>query len=245
MHQLKPTDLWALWQRGIPITQAFYRIGPRNYLEEYNNLAKTKPKFDVLTAMAAAQETAKEKPGDFAALSRNFSPPKWPEQSRFNELERHLQTNILNGLRQNILFGIGFATPRHPNDIPAIVPQDAWDHFIGWHNGKIQKGSLKMEEIRIGRTSWVEEYNYPTEQISSTLESQSGPGPKSRKMEIVAAHAHLIETRQITLDTPVKTMAHMVRKHILSHLPEEKRSTTGLSNETIRRIIDKENSDTN
>lgn len=267
-ENLEARDLWALWERSVPLEQAFYRFGPPADGERYVRLKNTKPPAGILEFLKVIQK-AQEKGEDIQTAMANVVRTT-PEQEEAERLERTLKETCTQRLQQTVLFGIGFSSPRKPDDVPCFVPFDTWGKFIGWHTGKVANGSLKMEAVRIGETNWVEKYSHPDRKRSRdfqpdpktagceagnyqptlprNLTSPPGrdrPGPKSREPEILAAYSELVKERSVNAETPIKTLAHRVRQHIWSGVPEAQRNMIGLANETIRRVIRKATQDTN
>jgi len=156
---------------------------------------------------------------------------------------RDAKDDIYGRIFSGDLVGYGYATPRKPDDLPARIPDDVWDGKVNWSASSVTGAGLKFVSVRLVDEKKAEALKLADvrkridEGATAFPIAAAKAGRKSRRGEILAAYKTLEAEGAVTKDTPKAILGHEIRTFILKHVSAEDRSETGLSDETIRRII--------
>lgn len=160
-----------------------------------------------------------------------------------SEPQRVLKDDVLSQIRRRQLIAFGFSLPRDTEDTPKRLPDDVWAGDVDWNNSAVSGAGLSFVSVRLVECSKVEHQDVSEKAgHNSTPVSQQPIGPmksgrKSRKDEILAAYNALKRDGIVSQDTPKAILGHKVREFIFKDVSRTERRETGLSDETIRRIV--------
>lgn len=154
-----------------------------------------------------------------------------------------LENDVLEQIQRKELIGFGYALPRKTVDTPIQIPSDIWSKRVDWSNSTVSGSGLSFVSVRLVENSkklsvrLVEEADILTTSTFSSPFLPAKAGRKSRKEEIMVAYSALEARGVITKDTPTAILGHEIRNYIFEDVPTSERRKTGLSDETIRRVL--------
>jgi hypothetical protein len=154
-----------------------------------------------------------------------------------------LEDDVLDQIQQNMLVGFGYALPRKIDDTPLQIPSDIWTGSVNWRSNSVSGNGLSFVSVRLVENTKLISASpvNASETVKTDLPSvplaPAKAGRKSRKEEILAAFEVLLAGGVLTKDTPKSILGHEVREFVLKGVSKVDRRESGLSDETIRRII--------
>lgn len=218
-------DLWALWEKAIPLNRARYSFGDKARVNEYAALLNSKPGgFSAIGAL-----------GNFIAdLAKTDAPIESAirttpeERQRFTELSAAMERDCIARLQSRQLFGLGFSTPRHPDDPPRIIrPEMLIMGRINFGRDSAAGDGLKFEAIRV----------IPAETVNQSLPTPNRPGRPSKRELINAAYEACRDEGFIDFTKPQKVAVEAVQARIKSMYPAKYNSGQGFGFEAVRGCI--------
>jgi hypothetical protein len=156
---------------------------------------------------------------------------------------RVLKDDVLSQIHRHKLIAFGYSLPRDSEDTPKRLPDDVWTGDVDWSNSAVSGAGLSFVSVRLVECGKVEHHEASGRAAAkSTPVSKQPIGPKksgrkSRKGEILAAYHALQRDAIVSQDTPKAILGHKVREFIFKGVSRSERRETGLSDETIRRIV--------
>lgn len=220
-----PSEIYATWQRGIPLSQAFYRFMPRDVQEQWKSLSEANSNLTIARKLNdIVSQSVQTEPGQ---VMKQFAGLVDHDASRARStLEDQLKAQCLNWIRTDALKAYGFPTPRKVSDEPSEVPADLWGGSVIWHKNTIEANGLRIEAVRIVQASPPQE------------DHTKKPGRPSRRDEIFQAYAELKERNAIDFETAsLKSICTQIQGHLLARSPSHPDGTKGIGDKAIERTI--------
>ena len=219
-----PSEIYATWQRGIPLSQAFYRFMPIDVQEQWKSLTEANSNLTIMRKLSdLANQGVQTEPGQ---VMKRFEGIVDHDASRARStLEDELKAQCLNWIRTGALKAYGFFTPRTPNDLPIEVPMDIWEKTPYWSRETVNANGLKIEAVRLV--------------LPDTQSLPSQTGRPSRRNEISFAYDELESNERIDSSGTLKAAALLIRQHVLDQTPANEADTRGLGLRAIEKQISK------
>ncbi|MFC3053223.1 hypothetical protein [Kordiimonas pumila] len=247
---LPDADRYAIWSKGIAKEYAYVNYCNADIQARYTALKDAARAAERLRTKAIFKSVKEQSATNSRVV---FSPPLLDssiEKTEFETYDTDLKDQMLQDIKNGVFIVLGYQYPRGMSDAPKPVPLDVWDQSDPWSGNSFQLGSTKIIDVHITLKRSVASYfeALPEPEPEETIQNisqvalrvpfaQMKAGRKSRKEEILTAYETLKAQGVLTRDTPKAILGHEVREFILKGVPKPERRETGLSDETIRRII--------
>jgi hypothetical protein len=167
-----------------------------------------------------------------------------------------LQVQTLAWLREGQLLASGFTVPRRANDVPQLVPKDAFFGIVKWERNEVHHGSLKMEQVKVGLPKYwntlladFDIFERPEalaleapQAASEILENSSPknhrpPGRPSKRDLMWKAYQACLESGQIFFPTTKKHAHQMAMEWIVEYEPDQYDNGKGMRLDAFRKLI--------
>jgi hypothetical protein len=226
--------LRELWARAWPLSRSRYLIGTEAERTRLRRLEKaaafSETEFRVMWSDALSAS-----PHDAPPSQSEIRRVHWRQERRKQHdaaLEDRGRRLISLALRKELI-GLGYATPRQPDDPPSVVPDDCWHVWIGWDKDTVEANGLKMVAVRIISARAYRD----AMAIADDRPPAEWKGRPNFKDAIIAEFRALAEHEPQCLAWPRKRLWQAVRTAVQEReglAPDDER---GLSDVTIDRHI--------
>lgn len=217
-------DTLDIWEKGVPLSRSFIRLGNKEKVAEYQQCQK---QFSTLTMLDKINSNLNNGIESWDALS-NVVDGNAPARERADALENEFREAVLRHIKNGSLVAYGYSHPRHASDLPQKVPSDLWNSFIHLDKDKLDHNGLRMDAIRLTPLQWI---------TGPTSEEPASAGRPSRKEQIIEAFHVLVENRQIDFSKPAKHCYETVRLWVQTHYPDVEDNEKGLGDKTMANIV--------
>ncbi len=247
--ELSDADRYAIWNEGISKQYAYVNYCNEDIKSRFITMREAARVADRRQMKNMVTTGKKLKDAGVKNYLKEIPFEEQADKVEFEKYENELKTHMIKAIKQGVFIVLGYEYPRQMSDAPKPVPLDVWDQYDPWHGDNFKLGTSKITDVRVTLKSSVASYFKPQQDIpqespippvpatsSSPIEAKQA-GRKSRKGEILSAFEILSSENRLTKDTPTQVLAHEIREYILNQTSLENRSITGLSDETIRRVI--------
>ncbi len=218
-------ELRALWEKATPLDQARYRLGDPTQVKEYFALLKRKPGgFSVIgTVVNVLADMAKD---DIPIESEMRTTPE--ERGRLSRLHSAIDDHCIERLQRRELVALGYSIPRHPDDLPRIVPAEILTlGHINFGSDSAKGDGLKFEAVRV----------IPAEAFTEALPVRNRPGRPSNRELIKKAYVACRDEGVIDFAKPQRAAIELVRARIRAMCPTEYGLGKGFGPEVVRDCI--------
>lgn len=264
LSELSDIELYHLWEKGNSYHGVLYALADKETLTRKNEL------FELSQAYSKEKTSnmISNPPEKIGLLDLIETITDQPYKAEENKIEYQLHWNVVNALKSGQIIALGFEHPRkisaRPIEIPTDIIENGKNTFssVFRDNKKIKKGNIKIEEVCFvwrqhvdnalsittsgnSNSLVIDQYSHEHEENPSTKNKSvlmpTKVGRTSRKPEILQAFNTLSSENKVSINTPIQTLGHLVREFILKKTNAQSPRKTGLSDETIRRIIRTQN----
>lgn len=219
-----PSEIYATWQRGVPLSQAFYHFMPQTVQEKWKSLSEENSTVAVFQRLQESLNQGNQ--SDPAQFVNRFEGVVDHDASRaLSTLEDQLKTQCHKWIRTGLLKAYGFPAPRTAHDMPIEVPSDLWEQPPYWSSDAVQANGLKIEAVRLV--------------LPDTQPPPSQTGRPSRRIEMSLAFEELVSNGRIDSSGTLKAAAQLVQQHIVDQTPDAGPDTRGLGLRAIEKQISK------
>ena len=255
-----PYEVWTeFWEQSPQLSDAYWRYAEKDVRQKYLRLAKVAGPAAVnrnllrtmqsLQASAFDSSTRPDSATITKALQDAISPKRAPD---YEKLADGLKKQCLTWIRQGHLVAVGFNKRRKAEDIPVPLPNDLVQHgtFV-WDSNRAFGGHLEMVNIRVGHINLLKRlYEAATEDAREGTKTEvateahekievdrKSTGRKSRRDQIIEAYEVLSADGTISETDTFPTKHQAIYKWVKARYPDPPSRQDGLSQETVRRVL--------
>ncbi|MEQ9446753.1 MAG: hypothetical protein RJS98_14405 [Rhodospirillaceae bacterium] len=214
-----------IWERSIPIDRARYRFGDKSLVEEYNALLDSKPgAFSFLGQMTNIMADLTTGPVSLDPERRTTQ----EERDRLDHLSNAIDNHCIKRLQKRELIAIGFSIPRHPDDLPRILPLEILvQGRLNLDNNKAVGDGLEFHAVRV----------FPANALKKYTPTPTRAGRPSKRDLIKKVYAECRNEGLIDYAKPQKAAIEVIRSRIQTRYSDEYGLGKGFGPEVIRDCI--------
>ncbi|PHQ72371.1 MAG: hypothetical protein COB93_00375 [Sneathiella sp.] len=217
-------DNWKIWKKGAYLTEAHIHFGDKDTVENYYSY---RGKSAVEYALDQVEENLK-RGLEGLDLLKGLAKPDTDRKKIAEKLRQDLKDAFLRNVMRGVLIGYGFSVPRRAEDEPQKVPVDLWNQYRNSSSNILKSSSLKMEEVRVAHSSW----------LNVVISAYTKPaGRPTRQDHIVESFETLADQDSIDFSKPATACYGMVRQWVLNNYPDEENRDKGLSTKAMEKHI--------
>lgn len=229
-------DHLAVWERSIPLWQAYIRLAPKALQDQLTALREQTAPAAISQRMQQMIDDAALPKEDIAARFALLGQALGPMQAA-SALTTELRNRCLTLIRDGHVLALGYVVPRAITDVPAPVPDDLWRHPIQWEKSAVSGNGLHMEAVRLAPRHWIDQImsDHRAKQQPPILPAPSPPrGRPSHKQAVIDAFEQLAAAGKIDLGRDRADHYPMIRAIVMQ---QSGGGEEGLSDNTLQRLL--------
>ena len=189
-----------------------------------------------LTANSQGHPAGKDPMTKMELFQRAFELTKAEINPRL-QLELLCESEVVDHIRKGRLLAYGFEVPRRLASLPAEIPLDVLVNLTSLSSGKVQHGSLRIEEIRVLTPKRRDQIIQEWQEVYAPLPPKKPRGRPSTQRDIADAYEALRDGGQIDPAQPQNSMHSPIRRWLMTHRRERGYSETKPSKTSINETV--------
>jgi len=214
-----------IWNKGVPLQQAFQRLCPQELLKNYRGfqISSTEICIEAVQMFLAPFAHGLEK-------AQELQEQKKAELDTVSNAEFALKDFIESRICSREYIVSGFCVPSRPDDIAITAPDDLLIHGkLDYEKGEYKNDRLHMMQVRITPVSWLD---------SSPDQRDANPKGRPTKAAMIRAAIQSLHTEgKLDHANTRADNALLTLKMVHQLYPETIDDETGLQSQTINKYL--------